>query len=481
MPDLGYSINALAAWFGQFLPALPACLTAAAIIYAVPIVGVVLQLAGVATMAERKIAAAMQRRVGPNYTDARGLIAFVLALVMPWQKRDQRIALAERIAGLPVVKPLLQRARRLGLIQLAADGLKSIAKEDIIPDGADQPVFRAAPYLAVIGSILAFAVIPISQHWQMADLSVGVVYVSGVTGLVVVGLLMAGWGSNNKWAILGGMRAVAQIVSYEIPMVLCIAAVVLWSGTLGLHGIIAAQYHDGVLSALGWNLFQSPFFVVLAVVWVIATLAECNRTPFDLAEADSELVAGFNTEYSGMRWVLFALSEYIDMFLAGALFAVLFLGGYQSPVGDAWITALPPVAETLIHGSILLGKTIALILFFIWLRWTLPRFRLDQVMRLAWTKLTPIALVCLVALAVTQVLAAGPANSASTYGRIPVPSGPAHGLAVQGLSWLIGGGALVALAALARLRRDRPLPDEMRRIVSTPAPRPVSPTPQLPA
>jgi NADH:ubiquinone oxidoreductase subunit H len=226
--------------------------------------------------------------------------------------------------------------------------------------------------------------------------------------------------------------------------------------------MVVAQYQPGLLSFLGWNLFQSPFLLALAVIWVIASLAECNRTPFDLAEADSELVAGFNTEYSGMRWVLFALAEYIDMFLAGALFAVLFLGGYQSPIAEEWIVGLPAPIETALHAGILMVKIAGMILFMIWLRWTLPRFRLDQAMTLAWTRLVPIALVCLLALAVSAVFA-GRGAEAGPYGRFITTAGVASDGLDQIVGWLVGGGFIVALAAIAR-RRVAKLPPEIARL-----------------
>ena len=462
--DLGYSVAALANWLSGHNPGWCSTAIAVFVIHILPFLAVVLPIAGLATLAERKIAAAMQRRVGPNHVRADGLVALMVGLSCFWLDARRQAALVTRILHLPGLGWILEKSRRLGLIQLAADGVKSIAKEDIIPTQADAPVFRAAPYLALAGSLLAFVVLPVSQHWCMADLSVGAVYVEGVTGLVVVGLLMAGWGSNNKWSLFGGMRAVAIIVSYEIPLTIAIGAVALWSGTLSLTQMVVAQFHPGTFSLLGWNIFQSPFLLALAVIWVIASLAECNRTPFDLAEADSELVAGFNTEYSGMRWVLFALTEYIDMFLAGALFAVLFLGGYQSPIGEAWILALPAPLETALHAGILLAKISGMILFMIWLRWTLPRFRLDQAMILAWTRLVPIALVCLLALAVSALLA-GRGAEAMAYGRFTTASGIASSGQSQLFSWLVGGGLLAALVFWSRYRSPG-LPPELIRLTT---------------
>ncbi len=444
---LGQTTSTIAQWLGATLhfPGWLAAVAAVLVVIVVPLAAVIVPIAGVGTMMERKLAAAMQRRVGPNDARADGVIALLLFFL----PREKRLPAAAKIVALPGLGWILNLTRRLGLIQLAADGVKSIAKEDLVPAAADSLVFRAAPYLAMAGSFLAFAVVPFAQHFTMADLSVGAVYVSGVTGLVVVGLVMAGWGSNNKWSLLGGMRAVAQIVSYEIPVALVIAIVVLWSGTMSLSQITAQQFHDGVFSLAGWNLFQSPLLFVAAVIFVIGSLAECNRTPFDLAEADSELVSGFNTEYSGMRWALFAMAEYVDMLLAGALFAVLFLGGYQSPLGEGWIVAQHPVVEVLIHAAIFGAKMVGLMVFFIWLRWTLPRLRVDQVMWLAWSRLVPLALVCLVGCAITLALA-GPLTAAAPYGALTVQPHPSYGLGGAALSWLILGVPAILLVIFLR-------------------------------
>jgi NADH-quinone oxidoreductase subunit H len=426
------SVAACAAWLaGWGLPPGVAEVLAWVLVVVAPMLLVIAPVAGLATMAERKVAAAMQRRVGPNYTDAQG----PLELLFFWRPRADRQAAARRVMALPGLGWLLAKARRAGLAQALADGVKTIAKEDLVPAAADPVVFRAAPTVALAGSFLAFAVVPVSQHWVMADLSVGVVYVSGVTGLVVVAMIMAGWGSNNKWSLLGGMRAVAQILSYEIPVVLAMAAVVTWCGTMSLSGITAAQYHEGWASFLGWNLVQHPLLAGAALLFLIGSLAECNRTPFDLAEAESELVSGFNTEYSGMRWVFFAMAEYIDMLLAGALFAVLFLGGYQSPLGEAAIAALPPAAEIVVHGLLLAAKVAGVVALFIWLRWTLPRFRIDQVMWLAWSKLVPAGLVILGGTVVLAVVA-GPRPGDVVWGVLSAPGLPAWGLAGQAVAWV---------------------------------------------
>lgn len=442
--SLGPAIDALAAWLAAFgLPAWLAVPGATGLICLLPLLGFVVPLAVLGTMAERKVAAAMQRRLGPNQTSALGVFR-LLFFFLPAPARQRA---AQALMGLPLLRQSLQVLRRLGLVQLAADTAKTFAKEDLVPAGADALVFRAAPYLAVSGAFLAFAVLPFSARWVACDLSVGTVYVSGVTSLVLVGLVMAGWGSNNKWSLFGGVRAVAQIVSYEIPVALCIACVVVWCGSMSLVEITSAQARPGLLSFLGWNAFQHPALAVAALVFVIGSLAECNRTPFDLAEADSELVSGFNTEYSGMRWALFAMAEYVDMLLAGALLAVLFLGGYQSPIGEAWIAGLPLAAETAIHLAILLAKMMGVVAFFIWLRWTLPRLRMDQVMRLAWLRLVPSALACLLLTGLVAVFAAV----------------RGWGAAEQAVAWA-GGLAILGLLLLAGRARREPVHPAIRQL-----------------
>jgi len=261
----------------------------------------------------------------------------------------------------------------------------------------------------------------------------------------VMALLMAGWGSGNKFSMLGGMRAVAQLISYEIPVGLALAGVVLWSGTMDLHAIVAQQYRPGVFTLLGWNLLQSPFLCLLGGVLFFAGLAECQRTPFDMAEAESELVSGFNTEYSGLRWGMFAMAEYTEMLLIGALLATLFLGGYQSPIGEQWIVSLPVWAETPLHLLLFVGKFVVSLFVMVWIRWTLPRFRVDQVMRLCWLTLVPLCLLALLGLALTILLAGG-TTAGDAYGRLPARDRLDLSLPGHLLAWavpLLLGGALL--------------------------------------
>jgi len=254
--------------------------------WAIVLLGFVLIVAGVTTWFERRVWARIQSRVGPN------------------------------------------RVGPQGILQWLADGLKLFMKEDVTPAAADPVLFKAAPYLVVMGFVAAFVSLPFSGNLIVADLNVGILYITAVTSLVVVGILMAGWASNNKWSLFGGIRAAAQIVSYEIPAALSIFVVVLITGTLSMQGIIQAQGW----APHQWFVFHSPFAFLAFWVLYVSLLAEANRTPFDLPEAETELVAGFVTEYSGMRYMLFFLVEWGNLYLISAIMVTLFLGGWQIPV-----------------------------------------------------------------------------------------------------------------------------------------------------
>jgi NADH-quinone oxidoreductase subunit H len=331
-------------------------------------------------------------------------------------------------AGLPPLDWLDKILGRLapGLLIFMADGLKLILKEDIIPDAADKPLFRIAPYIVLASALGGLAVLPFSDTVFVADFNIGVFYVAAITSLEVLGILMAGWASNNKWALLGGLRSAAQIVSYELPVGLAIATVILVSGTMSMQGITYGQLalHPGGWQSSGWfwqwNVFHPAMFV-LAPVYFLAALAECNRTPFDIPEAESELVAGYHTEYSGMRFSLFFMAEYAMMVVASAVAATLFLGGWSTGIGPLeWammsekpqfaaagvMTGLPVYAwyGWLVHLLAFALKTYVLLLLMMWIRWTLPRFRVDQVMELCWKKLIPIGLACLLCTASWMVV-----------------------------------------------------------------------------
>lgn len=266
-----------------------------------------------------------------------------------------------------------------GLLQPLADGLKLLGKETIIPSGANRAVFIVAPMLTFMLSLVAWAVIPVDKGWVVADINVGVLYLFAISSLGVYGILMAGWASNSRYAFLGGLRSAAQMVSYEVSMGFVLVAVLLTTGSLNLTHIVEASRPWWV------TLLLFPMFVI----FVISALAETNRAPFDLPEGESELVGGYNVEYSSMTFALFFLGEYANMILMSGMTAVLFMGGWLPPFGLEALNFLP--------GVIWFGIKVSIVLFiFIWTRATLPRFRYDQLMRLGWKIFLPFTLVWLV-------------------------------------------------------------------------------------
>jgi NADH-quinone oxidoreductase subunit H len=292
-----------------------------------------------------------------------GLLVFVLlnALFLVWAER--------KILGHIQVRLGPMRVGRHGLLQTVADALKLFLKEDIIPLRADRRLFVVAPFIVFIPAFIVYVVIPFSDKLITKDLDIGIFYVFAVAALFPIGILLAGWASDNKYSLLGGMRAAAQQISYEVPMLLSVLGVVMVAGTMSTVGIVEAQ--RGI-----WFLALQPLGFL---IYAITMIAELNRTPFDMPEAESELVAGFHVEYSGMRWALFMLSEYSNMFLVSALATTLFLGGWKGPF-------LPPLVWFLI-------KTYFLVFVIIWVRGTLPRIRVDQLMDLGWKALLPLSLV----------------------------------------------------------------------------------------
>lgn len=256
-----------------------------------------------------------------------------------------------------------------GLLQTLADALKVLVKEDIIPAAADRWVFMIAPLVAFVPAVMIWLVVPFAPGVQARDLNIGILYVAAMTSFSVPALLMAGWSSGNKWSLLGAFRAGAQLISYEVPLILSTLAVVMLAGSLSLSDIIGAQQERA------WFIFLQPLGFI---VYLIAAIAELNRTPFDLPEAESELVAGFNTEYSGFRFAIFFLTEYASLLSSSAIAATLFLGGWSGPF-------LPPFVWFLL-------KTYVFVFIAMWIRFTLPRLRVDQLMNLSWKLLLPVAL-----------------------------------------------------------------------------------------
>jgi NADH-quinone oxidoreductase subunit H len=284
-----------------------------------------------------------------------------------------------------------------GTLQTIADALKLLTKEDIVPARVDRMLHLLAPILTITASIMLIAVIPASPLVQLVDLNIGIVYVVAVGSIGVLGILLGGWSSNNKWSLLGAMRAGAQIISYEVSATLAVLVVVLFSGSLKLSEIVLSQ-------ADGWWIWRGHFVGLIAfVIFLISTTAELNRTPFDIAEGESELTAGFHTEYSGMRFAFFFLAEFLNLFIASAVGATLFLGGWMPFHIGGWeafnniMGLIPPVVW---FGL----KTTALIFLFMWFRWTLPRLRVDQLMTLEWKFMLPVSIFNLMAAALVVLM-----------------------------------------------------------------------------
>ncbi len=308
----------------------------------VPVIGMLLGFA------EMKLSAKMQSRVGPYFAGGR------------W-----------------------------GWAQLIADGVKFFQKEDLVPEDADRPVFKAAPILVLVGTVSLFLVIPFGPGLIFEDLSVGIFYALAISSVGTIGVLMAGWSSANKYSLMGGLRAAGQLIAYELPLVLAVVGSVIMAGTMSMSGIVEAQISAGY-----------PFVLVQFVgfgIFMIAALAELARIPFDMPIAESELVMGYVTEYSGFRFLFFFLAEFANMFTLSAIAATLFLGGY-------WLPFVPESTLEFTGPLILIGKVFLLTFTMIWFRWTFPRFREDQLQTLAWKLLIPLALANIAVTATLKVV-----------------------------------------------------------------------------
>jgi NADH-quinone oxidoreductase subunit H len=309
----------------------------------VAVIGLFAVLGLVLVIMERKVSAWMQIRLGPN------------------------------------------RVGPKGMLQSLADTVKLMVKEGMTPNGADKILFNLAPFIAMIVAMLLLAPIAFAKDFQLWDLNIGVLYVSAVSSIMVISVLMAGWSSNNKYSLLGAMRSGAQIVSYELSAGLSILAIVVLTGSLQVSDIIKSQ-------ADGWWIFKGHLPVWIAfITFIIAVTAETNRAPFDLAEAESELTAGFHTEYSGMKFALFFLAEYVNVFIVCAIGATLFLGGWM-PLHIGHWNGFNHVMDYIPTSIWFFGKTFFLIFLIMWFRWTFPRLRIDQLLNLEWKYLLPISM-----------------------------------------------------------------------------------------
>lgn len=367
----------------------------------------------------------------------------VLALLWTYGER--------RIAGFIQVRPGPNRVGPFGLLQSVADSIKLLCKEDTMPAVANWTLYQAAPVLVVLGALIPYAVLPFSERIVLANMELALYYALAFQAVEVIGILMAGWGPGSKWTLYGGMRLAAQMLSYEIPLGLCVLVIVLLAGSLNLGEIVRWQEGPAFGIAhpyiLGWAIFRSPAAFAAFIMFYIGGFAACKRAPFDLPEAESELVAGYHTEYSGLRFSFFFLAEYAAMYVVCALAALLFLGGWSGPIPrpdlpenasfiGIWIEAIHaglPHAPAFVGRCILfvtslwaaatdalglrivvheaigvanmVGKSVVLYFIMIWVRWTLPRIRIDQVMHLCLKVLLPLSLACVVWAAVQVVLA----------------------------------------------------------------------------
>lgn len=283
-----------------------------------------------------------------------------------------------------------------GSLQTVADTVKLAMKEGLTPDGADKFLFNLAPFVVLTVAMLIMAPVAFAKGFQLWDINIGVLYISAVSSVSIIGVLMAGWASNNKYSLLGAMRSGAQIVSYELSAGLSIISIVILSGSLQLSDIIASQQN-------GWWIFKGHIPAIIAfMIFIIAVTAETNRAPFDLAEAESELTAGFHTEYSGMKFALFFLAEYVNIFIVCAIGATLFLGGWMPLHIGSW-TAFNHVMDYIPSSIWFLGKTFFLIFLIMWFRWTFPRLRIDQLLNLEWKYLFPISMFNLLSITVMAI------------------------------------------------------------------------------
>ncbi|MCS6850460.1 MAG: NADH-quinone oxidoreductase subunit NuoH [Gemmataceae bacterium] len=324
------------------------------------------------------------------------LVAFVAlsAIFFIWLERKVAGRIQDRLGPTRV-------GGKFGWLQTIADGIKLLVKEDIIPATADQFLFRAGPYIAFCASFLGFLALPFGNGVVAQNLNIAVFFVLAVLSVEVFGVILAGYGSGSKWSLFGGMREAAQVVSYEVPMAICVLVPVLVVGTMNLNRI--GQMQAGWF--FSWNVFRDPFLFAAFWTYFTCATASCKRAPFDLAEAESELVAGFHTEYSGLRWSFFFMAEYASMFAVSGIATLLFLGGWHTGLVPTDLTQLfGSIAGNVLNVAVFIVKCWLLVFVMMWVRWTLPRLRIDQVMQTCLKYLLPISCVLLLGASLWQLL-----------------------------------------------------------------------------
>lgn len=322
------------------------------------------------------------------------LIGFMLvnAIFSVWLERKVSGRIQDRLGPTRV-------GGKFGWLQTLADGMKLLVKEDIVPAAADQMLFRVGPYIALAGSFLAFIAIPFGVGVVAQNLNVALFFILAVMSTEVFGIILIGYGSGSKWSLFGGMREAAQMVSYEIPMALCILVPVIVARSMNLQ--VVALQQQGIWN---WYIFHDPFTFCAFWTYYTCAMASCKRAPFDLAEAESELVAGFHTEYSGFRWLVIFMAEYGSMFAVSALAVLMFLGGWSIGIPWEMTELLGPIVGNVINVLVFLVKGWLLVFVMMWVRWTLPRLRIDQVMMTCWKYLVPISCVLLLGVSVWHLV-----------------------------------------------------------------------------
>jgi NADH-quinone oxidoreductase subunit H len=352
----------------------------AAIIVAGVIMGFMLVSAIFSVWLERKVAGRIQDRLGPT-----------------------------RVGG------------KFGWLQTLADGMKLLVKEDIIPASADHLLFRFGPYIALVGSFLAFLALPWGDGAVAQEMNIAIFYMLAVMSTEVFGIILAGYGSGSKWSLFGGMREAAQMVSYEVPMALCVLVPVIVAGTMNLSAFVRvpadAAWHESPSLFWNWYVFRDPFTFAAFWAYFTCATASCKRAPFDLAEAESELVAGFHTEYSGFRWLSLFMAEYGSMFAVSGIASILFLGGWHTGFLPSDLTAfLGPIVGNILNVIVFILKGWTLVFVMMWVRWTLPRLRIDQVMMTCLKYLLPLSCVLLMGVSVWRLAVPEPVQLYFKYG-----------------------------------------------------------------